>query len=389
MTPPKRVPPPPTRFGPRPVQASPRPVGGRTLAVYVPPPPTRFGPRPIQASTRPMAGRALVAQRAASPASASISVSAAVSAPVDLNDVTLLIGGRPYRARRRSPANSGEKYIVVPLPTGKLLWVHEKKSVLETGTPRELKLTPAEDGLAQQYLTGALHLYRGMLATHVVAADGWRGILSAKPTANSDEPEFTSETSTTRFIPFTSDRNIAVMAGKSGYSGPPIDELAHNTAIGMVIEVTVGPNNSLCMFDAGEIQVLAPPQGTATAIVRGTHISGRRIDGLPDLTALDQGRFSYIGHVLKDARWADEGAGFFSSKVPDGIAEMRQAYDRGRIWDVFAIATRKHGQASQNRSTKTRTLYEYLAKMDNAKSKKGGDDFRQMLRGIAQWNPLD
>jgi hypothetical protein len=75
--------------------------------------------------------------------------------------------------------------------------------------------------------------------------------------------------------------------------------------------------------------------------------------------------FTYLGHLLFNSKWDQEGTGFLSlwNKTPDGVVKMRDAHRAGRYWDIFMIAEEKLRANDSNRSPLVRDLYEVLVKI--------------------------
>lgn len=78
------------------------------------------------------------------------------------------------------------------------------------------------------------------------------------------------------------------------------------------------------------------------------------------LTQTEKNAFQCLGRLLHNKKWDSQGWSLFSSKTPDGIVKMRQAFDQGRYWDVFRIAVEKNKKNDSDRTPLVRDLYEYL-----------------------------
>lgn len=261
--------------------------------------------------------------------------------------VRLLIGSQEFEAEHHD--QDGEGWLVVTMPTGKKLYIHINKSIERDPTGR-LKVKDQEAAYIQQYLTGTLVLHRGAGQDHPAYADVRRGRLTPKPTATLEVPEFTGESSTTRFIPFSTNPHIATMAARALARDAVID--VSNVEMGAVVTVTVGPSHSLGVFDTGEIQVLDPPVGAVLPVLGRTIGPGHaRVDGRP----LDQAAaLDYLRRRLASPHWNTLGVGFFGPKTPDGIERMRNA---GSLQAMVEIAEAKLAANEPRRNPEVAGLY--------------------------------
>ncbi|MBC8754537.1 DUF4157 domain-containing protein [Kordia sp. YSTF-M3] len=208
------------------------------------------------------------------------------------------------------------------------------------------------------WLSGHLVLYRGVDSGHAVYADALHGRAPAKRQATNDIPEFTSDSSLTRFIPFTTSRDIALMATKSSSheSGDRHGATAANAAdqIGVLLRVVVGTGNSVGMFDAGEIQVLAPPVARVIPVTGATLQGTNRLDRNPlDSAAV----IHHLRERLNDTMWSSLGKGLIGRKVPSGIAAMKQFLKSNNIQGILDLATTKNKTTDSKRHPETTEVY--------------------------------
>ncbi|MDB5721289.1 MAG: hypothetical protein JWP15_1907 [Alphaproteobacteria bacterium] len=209
------------------------------------------------------------------------------------------------------------------------------------------------------WLKGNLVLHRGVDVTHTVYAQAQQGRTPAKPNATGLEPDFTSDHSDTMFIPYSTQWDVALMGAKNP---SPEDAQVQQAPglqdqIGVVVRTVVGADKSIGLFDEGEIQVLAPAQGRATPIFGESLHYGQRIAG----GGLDQA--SILRHLherLDDPVWAQLGVGWFGSKVPDGVVEMRTLLAKGDWKGVLNLAVTKNASTDSDRHPQTAQLYDRL-----------------------------
>jgi len=279
------------------------------------------------------------------------------------------IGPVFYDAEEKTVTGTGNKFLVVRTGPGgrNRLWLHKGKSVtnIHGGIHGACYgLTPAEDQLANNYLTTFIQLYRGVSITSPGASDAKLGVSRPKPSATMEEPDFTSEHSTTKFVPFSTDRQVSIAFAKSSFREGNKDKLEWLLAdepYGVLVTVQVNDLYSLCIFDIGEVQILKPPTGSAQMLTPGSSVPINVADSelsVPlDATAPD---FAELGRLLNSPAWNSEGSAFFGTKTPDGIEKMRLAYNQAHYWDIFRIAKRKSDKPDSNRSQKVIDLYEGL-----------------------------
>lgn len=209
------------------------------------------------------------------------------------------------------------------------------------------------------WLKGNLVLHRGVDVTHTVYAQAQQGLTPAKPNATGLEPDFTSDHSDTMFIPYSTQWDVALMGAKN--PSPEDAQVQQAPAlqdqIGVVVRTVAGADKSIGLFDEGEIQVLAPAQGRATPIFGESLHYGQRIAG----GGLDQA--SILRHLherLDDPVWAQLGVGWFGSKVPDGVVEMRTLLAKGDWKGVLNLAVTKNASTDSDRHPQTAQLYDRL-----------------------------
>ncbi len=309
--------------------------------------------------------------------------------PAPAPGLRLRIGAVWYRAEHIRLGGNAD-YLVVRFG-GKRLWVHIAKSIIPAGAPTDFAIKPAEDAVARNYVAGTLRLYRGVGTLSAGAKDAKNGVLKPKPDATDETPDFTSEHSTTKFVPFSTSRATSIAFAKSAFreKGGQLGWLLPDDAFGILVTVTVNTGYSLCIFDIGEVQVLAPPTGTVTMLTAaGAEAVNLADNEMPVLTPLDRGYFAFLEHLLNNRIWDSHGVGFFGAETPEGILRMRAACAAGRYWDVFRIAKQQSARASATRSATVRDLYEGLTRIFQ-KLWNDGDmaSFRGSLREFSQWDP--
>lgn len=264
--------------------------------------------------------------------------------------VRLQVGKKEYDAGVHN--QEGEYYFVLPQSTGKKLFIHIAKSTIKISADL-YKVNDYEVPYVEQYLAGKLVLHRGADSDHPVYNQIKQGTLVAKPTATLEYPEFTSESSTTKFIPFSTDRNIAVMAGKAKANADGVDRTAiADTELGSVVSVVVGTQHSVAIFDAGEIQVLAPPKGHAAPIFGKT--SGPAFSRVDGQAWTEQSALEHVRARLASQHWNTLGVGFFGAKTPAGIESMRQATT---LRQIVTIARTRDAKADKDRHPDVAAFY--------------------------------
>jgi len=296
------------------------------------------------------------------------------------------IGPVFYDAQEQTVTGTNNRFLVVRTGPGgrSRLWIHKGKSATDIHDGVHgacFGLRPAEDLLANNYLTGGIRLYRGVSVTSPGASDAKLGISRPKPSATMDEPDFTSENSTTRFVPFSTDRQVSVAFAKSSFRGGNPDKLEWLLAdepYGVLVTIQVNTLCSLCIFDIGEVQVLKPPTGRTELLTPGNavpvNVANSELSVPLDASAQD---FSALGRLLNNPVWDSEGEAFFGTKTPDGIEKMRLAYNQAHYWDIFRIAKRKNDKPDSNRSQRVIDLYQGL--MDILESVRKADDHQLQL----------
>lgn len=216
----------------------------------------------------------------------------------------------------------------------------------------------------QSWIDGNMVLYRGVNEGHVVYGEATQGLAPAKPGANLMEPDYTSDNSNTRFIPFSSDRQIATMAAKTdpreGASEPRAPSHGGDQ-IGVLLRVIVGTGYSIGIFDSGEIQVLNPPQAEVIPVTGSTVFGGRRLDGISmDETAILQ----HLHELLDDPLWGQLGKGWLGWRiVPTGVKAMKKLLARNDWRAVLQIAQERVAVKEADRHPQTENLYERLGKL--------------------------
>ncbi|HLD64955.1 MAG TPA: hypothetical protein VJA19_02820 [Pseudomonas sp.] len=308
----------------------------------------------------------------------------------------LKIGARYYDAEERTVTGTVNVFFVVRVGPGgrNRLWIHKDKSV----TPFNVGLNAhelhhAEDQLANNYLTASIQLYRGLSITSPGASDARSGISRPKPSATLEEPDFTSDTSTTKFVPFSTNRPVSMSFAKSSFrSGNPdkLEWLLADEPYGILLTIRVNTLNSLCIFDIGEVQVLNPPRATVELLTpAGAHnpvnIADAELSVPLNAAAPD---FAALGRLLGNTAWDAEGVAFIGTKTPDGIQKMRQAFNQGHYWDIFRIAKKKSDEGDSRRSQKVIDLYEGLKEMLTYIRETDQDQltlFRDELRQFSQF----
>jgi hypothetical protein len=279
------------------------------------------------------------------------------------------IGPVFYDAEEKTVTGTGNQFLVVRVGPGgrNRLWIHKGKSVTNIHHAPYgacFGLSPAEEQLANSYLTTSIQLYRGVSITSPGASDAKIGVSRPKPSATMEEPDFTSENSTTKFVPFSTDRQVSVSFAKSSFRNGNQDELEWLLAdepYGVLVTIQVNDHYSLCIFDIGEVQVLKPPAGRTELLTPGNYVPLNIADSeLSVPLAATAHDFSELGRLLNNPAWSSEGSAFIGTKTPDGIEKMRLAYNQAHYWDIFRIAKRKSEKPDSNRSQKVIDLYEGL-----------------------------
>jgi len=283
----------------------------------------------------------------------------------------LKIGALYYEAEERTVTGTANVFFVVRVGPGgrNRLWIHKGKSVTPFNVGlNAYELEHAENLLANNYLTASIQLYRGLSITSPGASDAQKGISRPKPSATMEEPDFTSENSTTKFVPFSTNRAVSMSFAKSSFrSGNPdkLEWLLTDEPYGILLTIRVNTLCSLCIFDIGEVQVLNPPIATVEQLTpAGAHnpvnIANAELSVPLNAAAPD---FAELGRVLRNPAWDTEGEAFIGTKTPDGIQKMRLAFNQGRYWDVFRIAKKKSEEGNSRRSQKVIDLYQGLQEM--------------------------
>lgn len=270
----------------------------------------------------------------------------------------LRVRNKEYEAEFHN--QEGELWLVLTQSTGKKLFVHVRKSTSKVrGTTDLYELKKDEVPYVEQYLSGKLVLHRGADVDHVVYNRIKQGELTHKPTATLEYPEFTSESSTTKFIPFSTDRNIAVMAGKSKANADNVDRTAiADEELGSVVSVVVGPQHSLAVFDSGEMQVLDPPKGAVTPILgKSSGPAFSRVDGQ---AWTEDSVLAHLKTRLASQLWDRLGIGFFGAKTPQGITSMRQA---GTLREIVSIARERLAKADKDRNPDVDAFYKEVIEL--------------------------
>ncbi len=280
----------------------------------------------------------------------------------------LKIGALYYEAEERTVTGTLNVFFVVRVGPGgrNRLWIHKEKSVMPFNVGLNAhELHPREDLLANNYIRASVQLYRGLSITSPGASDARGGISRPKPSATMEEPDFTSDNSTTKFVPFSTDRAVSMSFAKSSFrSGNPdkLEWLLTDEPYGILLSIRVNTLHSLCIFDIGEVQVLNPPRATVELLTPAgaynpVNIANAELSVPLNATAPD---FAELGRLLKHTAWDTEGAAFIGTKTPDGIQKMRLALNQGRYWDVFRIAKKKSEESDSRRSRNVIELYQGL-----------------------------
>ncbi len=277
---------------------------------------------------------------------------------VQRREVQLEIDGKNYAAYY-----DGDTPGWVKFPRGgNTCWLNLQKSAAVFDAARQKFVVPAETvPYVKNWMGGKLILYRGVNVGHAVYEEAQRGEAPEKPDAKEAVPDFTSDSSTTRFIPFSTDREIGMMGVKSsseeggdrmGYVPQDEDE-----QIGVLLRLMVGTGSTIGIFDPGEIQVLSPPLARVIPITGKSLHYNRRLDSQP------LGAEAIIAHLdeqLNDPMWSSLGVGLLTNKVPSGVAEMRHRLAAGNWKGVLRYAVVKHNSEDPRRNPRTSELYRML-----------------------------
>jgi hypothetical protein len=270
--------------------------------------------------------------------------------------LSVRIGGTDYDAGWDD--SNGVGFFVITAKTNKKLFLY-RKVVREVDRGKQIyELEGPEAVYAQQWFNGKLVLHRGAGSDHAVYNDIKQGLIRPKPNANVNVPDFTSENSTTRFIPFSTSRMVATMAAKARANTYDDTDDITDTEVGVVATVTVGTQNSIGIFSVGEIQVLDPPVAQVTVIAGKTIGPGyKRVDGkaLNNATAL-----AYIRDRLSETYFDTLGSGAFSWKVPSGIDKMRKATT---LQEIVRLAREKKNDVDKRRNPEVAALYDDVDKI--------------------------
>lgn len=304
-----------------------------------------------------VAGTAPVARAAAVPPQRMISAGSSAQQVVQRVPIQVKIDGRIL------PADFDQYESLVKIPIGsKALFIHQSKH-FKRGENNVFVLTN-EDYLPfiRNWLGGSLMLYRGVNSEHAVYDQAKLGLTPAKPGASSDIPAFTSDSSSTRFIPYSTSRDIAVMASKTNPREDANHDLGQEAAgpdaeVGVLVRIQVGTSHSIAIFSIGEIQVLDPPQGLAIPVTGRSLQYGNRLDRGPldDATIIH-----HLQERLSDPVWNNLGKGLLGPKVPDGIKKMREALATGDWRTALRIAEEKTRTRDKDRHPMVEELYNTL-----------------------------
>lgn len=242
---------------------------------------------------------------------------------------------------------------------GQKCWLYLGKCVSFDRTAQKFKAKKYIIPYIESWINGNLILYRGVDSGHVVYEHAKQGLAPPKPDAELLEPEFTGEHSTTKFIPFSTSRDIAIMAAKnsSRESVGSFEGAAADQEIGVILRIKIGAEKSIGIFDDGEIQVLDPPKAYVLPVIGTTLQYGNRLDrGHLDQASILQ----YLHEVLDDPMWNDLGVALIGHKVPDGIQKMRRFLRAGNWREVLALADDKCSTTDARRHPETSKLYASL-----------------------------
>lgn len=247
---------------------------------------------------------------------------------------------------------------------GQTCWLYIRKCL---NYNKDLRRFVASDFIVpfiESWIGGNLILYRGVDAGHAVYDQAQRGLAPAKPDATEDIPSFTSDSSLTRFIPFSTSRDVALMGAKSSSNegGDRHGEAAQgpDDQIGVMLRLQVGTENSIGIFDDGEIQVLAPPLARVIPVIGTTLQYGNRLDrGALDAEAI----LRHLHERLDDPMWSNIGEAFIGRKVPDGVERMKNLLQRDDWQGILDLAQTKYASEDVRRHPETKELYRSLSEL--------------------------